>query len=109
MGVDRKTYVVLGLKLDYKAERAKHGDQLYEKYVETKLPAPLECVYDGMCGEYILLGKVLVESGSRRWGDDEFPFTRIADGPWRTEVRKALQELGFESPDIGLYVFQHYS
>lgn len=60
MGVDVQFYTVYGIKLSY--------DEC-EEIIEELYESNLECVVDGMMGEYVVLGSIL--SSFYAYGDEE--------------------------------------
>jgi hypothetical protein len=70
VSVDCKHYVLLGADIGYK-----NDDETYDKlepYMDRK-SNKLDCIYDGMNGEYILVGKILCDGD----GCDGMNLTKI--------------------------------
>lgn len=106
MGVDREDYVIIGTKLDYKAECKIHGDNLYDHYCERTAPKPLSVILDGMCGEYIVVGKIIAKA-SEYEGFKFTPLLNQVSPPVYDEVREALKEFGIvATPEI--FIFSHF-
>ena len=68
MGVNINSYVVYGVKLN------RYDDNFSDKFNEVDNTGPT-CILDGMCGEWMVFGKILFDSGDARHGfenGDEF-------------------------------------
>lgn len=63
MGVDVRAISIYGIKIDYDKKLAERIDEL-DHY---KWESDPHILVDGMCGEYMILGPVLFNSGSHRW------------------------------------------
>lgn len=65
MGVDTNVYGVYGIRLEgYDREFSEAYDEVYDN-------CPVDIIFDGMCGEYIILGEKLFDSGNIRWGMED--------------------------------------
>lgn len=62
MGVDTNIYTIFGVKIDWDDD---FNDTYDEAYDDPDTPWVL---LDGMMGKYIILGKLLFDSGNIRWG-----------------------------------------
>lgn len=73
MGVQMTHYLMVGMKLDYKTENKRLGDDgAYKAYCETPLPKPLTCVFDGMgsissLGKFCARGESMMGLSLRTW------------------------------------------
>ncbi len=111
MGVSTTMYTVFGVKIQFDSDfiDQAEADGVYhtlEKYI----------IADGMGGEYIVVGKVLFDSGDMRWdapeGFEEIDVTALEDG--RAEVVAAFNEhlpdrRGILDQPWKLFSFVHYS
>jgi hypothetical protein len=104
MGVDVTAYTVYGVKLDYDSELV---DTIYDKDENDMIVA------DGMCGEYVVLGKILQSHDT--CGNPEFVFTDLNKLPeYEAEYKKDFQEKFPEffhlvDKPFRLMSFLHYS
>ena len=65
MGVSTNFYTILGTKLEF-------NDFFFEQYDEVFEDKDTPFVLlDAMCGEYIILGVTLFDSGDMRWGFED--------------------------------------
>jgi hypothetical protein len=71
MGISTNYYTVYGVKLPF-------NDEFNEAWNEVYNDSDTPCVIsDGYSGEYIVLGKILYDSGDLRWGETEDSFVEI--------------------------------
>ena len=65
MGIDINVYAVMGTKVDWDDSFSDAYDAVYDDH-DTP-----EVIMDGMCGEYMVFGQLLWDSGNFRWGVEE--------------------------------------
>lgn len=71
MGISTNYYTVHGVKLEW-------NDEFHEAYDEVYNDEDTPIVnFESICGEYIILGKILYDSGDLRWGDLKDAFVEI--------------------------------
>jgi len=103
MGVFRSDYIMVGMRLDYE----KYGnDEWYDKLVEHNKD-DITTVIDGMNGEYVFVGQVIVKSD-----EDEGIVPKKLDKSELEELKPVVAEkiknqFGIES-DVGVWVFSHF-
>ena len=71
MGIDTHYYTIHGVKLDWNDDFTQAYDEVYD---DDDTPFVL---LESMCGEYMILGNVLYDSGNLRWGETEDVFVEI--------------------------------
>lgn len=112
MGIDTRVYVVCGVKVnDYDTDFSKAYDDVYDS-------CPIDIVLDGMCGDYMVFGKILYESGNFRYDCDDNNEDKVIDITNLADIEKEYK-LEFERlfPKFKHYVeqpfklmtFTHYS
>lgn len=106
MGVDRDDYLVFGVDV---------GNCDWDKHQAELEGAPnrrFDIIYDGMCGEYCIAGKIIKRSDPY----NGFEMAQIDDGALgidREALSRAIGE-AFDRPDItpdslSLLLFSHFS
>lgn len=86
MGVSTNFYTIFGVKLDWNDE---FSDAYNDRYDNPELP---NVILDGMCGEYIVLGKILWDSGDMRYGFEDSVGTGEIDLASRPQVEAEYRE-----------------
>ncbi len=92
MGINSHYYTVYGVYMDWDNDFNEEYDEVY-KAVDQ---AGVDVVQDGMAGEYIVVGKILFNSGDMRWSEIKDTFVRIdMDGleDMKVQVMMELLEL----------------
>lgn len=115
MGINTHYYTVYGVKIDgYPEDFSEAYD---EKYDEVQNHPDFDVIADGMGGSYIIIGKVLFDSGDLRYNDIEDAYVEI-DTTWlksyKVKSKKAFLEMFPEYEDYmnlewKLMTFVHYS
>ena len=112
MGVQSNQYLIYGAKLNYEDYK---GEEWYEKFEpfmdsafdEVMNPGGLTCLFDGMNGNYIIIGRVIKKSTNLN-SIEYFKFTDV--NKELAEMTRLLvkAELGIEE-EIVLHLVTHYS
>jgi hypothetical protein len=121
MGVDRTDYIIYGFKMkpnDLKSNGINiHDDNKFLPYIEGHIGVKEVIVYDYMCGEYVVFGKLI----NRADGDAGTNFTTISfqdffDDEERDFVTDTFKELfgedvynDLDEDEPQIFVFSHYS
>jgi hypothetical protein len=71
MGIDTHYYTMHGVKTEWNDDFAQAYDEVYD---DNDTPFVL---LESICGEYMIFGNVLYDSGNLRWGDMEDTFVEI--------------------------------
>lgn len=107
MGVDRTDYLMFGVKLDYDVfDWDKH-----EAEAEGGPDAAFDLVQDGMCGKYVVAGKIIARSDPY----DGIEFREIAasdlpqDVPLLAKTVSDKMGVPLASTDFKLFLFSHFS
>ena len=111
MGISTNYYTVHGIKLEWNDEFNEAYDEVYD---DADTPFVL---IDGMSGEYIILGKILYDSGDLRYGETEDSFVEInldilpdIEMDYKQEfIAKFPQFKNLVTEDFKLMTFVHYS
>lgn len=111
MGISTNYYTVHGLRLEWNDEFNEAYDEVYD-VADTPF-----VLIDGMSGEYIILGKILYDSGDLRWGETEDSFVDIDLDTLPALESKYKQEFIAKFPEFAslveqpfkLMTFVHYS
>ena len=125
MGVNAKYYLMVGLKEEYnyiKSYKSKNDSDylFYLEYGDTEdflnivfedyFPPCFECISDGMCGEYSIIGKVLQSSS---YLDEIYHISISTDklSELTEEVYNELKALNLDvkKEDIKLHNFVYFS
>lgn len=112
MSVQVNTYVVLGVRLPYKKgeDQFDKWEKLMDSAYEPALIGELVCLFDGMCGNYIIVGRVLAVTGCHEAFEDPIEIGMKMLDPREheyDEVRRELVALGVEPP-LSLFVVDHH-
>lgn len=106
MGINTHYYTVYGVKINSYDDEL--SDAVYGEgnlYQTTENNENLDIIMDGMGGDYMVIGKVLFDSGDLRWSEIKDTFVEIdirADPLW--DIRQnAINEMDRILPD-----FTHY-
>lgn len=126
MGVSSTHYIILGAKITPQQLKAQmppcpedvciedwscvfledYEDNGYQKKITSK--NDLTSVYDGMCGEYVVIGKVLAKGVD----GDGLPMTKAEyKQSDLLQIKNKIENhlgLKIDSDDIGLFVFTHW-
>ena len=111
MSVSINTYVIFGIKLDNSDCEKYEVDMWDEKFEDYMMGDPnlgYEIISDGMCGEYIVFGKVLatMSEGS----EIDFVELDIPNLDWSDLCLKFKKIFGFDIPkNPTTFIFNHYS
>ena len=73
MGINSHYYTVYGVHMDWDEDFQDEYDQVYDDVGK----AGVDVIVDGMCGEYIVVGKILFDSGDLRYSDYKDTFVKI--------------------------------
>jgi len=114
MSVATNQYLILGVKLPYKGES--HYED-FEDYIDNGYKSEilhkngLACVYDGMDGKYIMLGRIIEKSPVDERIDGPFCFYPV--DPEKADLTAGLINLSFpkivvSAQDIKLWFLTHY-
>jgi hypothetical protein len=105
MGINTHYYTVYGRRIngyDDNLSEAMYGEGDMYKTVQNS--SDLDIITDGMCGEYMVFGKVLFDSGDLRWNDFKDTFVEI-DTSHLTNIRLgAVQEMQKLLPNFAHYL-----
>lgn len=113
MSVQANQYLIYGAKLDYeKYGKPDDGYDRFEKYCDSAFktddlnPNGLHCLFDGMNGHYIVIGRCIKKSG-----DGETISDTVIE-PVNDELAEMIRllvkaELGIEEP-MALHLITHY-
>lgn len=90
MGINTHYYTVYGVKVEFNDELNEelHSENLYDIIHDSE---QLDIIADGMGAEYMIIGKILFDSGDLRWGDIIDTFVEI-----NIEHLPAMKELATE-------------
>ena len=111
MGISTHYYTVHGVNLPWNDEFTEAYDEVYD---DDDTPFVL---LESMCGEYIILGTTLYDSGDLRWGDMKDTFVEIDLDTLPALESKYKQEFTAKFPEFAslveqpfkLMTFVHYS
>lgn len=114
MGINTHYYTVYGVKIDYNDDL---GEALDEVWDELQKEDDLAIIADAMGGEYMVIGKILFDSGDLRFNDFKDSFEVISNGElpiYRIDVTNAFSRLFHKFTDLldgdwNLMTFVHYS
>lgn len=109
MGVHSYHYVVVGVKLDYDAEKKRLSPEKFEElYFEDNPKRGFEVIMDGMGAEYIVVGKII--HVSNEYSEDNFKELKLKDlAKEKQKVKKAIENAGIGSYEPILATFTHWS
>ena len=111
MGIDTHYYTMHGVKTEWNDDFAQAYDEVYD---DDDTPFVL---LESMCGEYMIFGNVLYDSGNLRWGDMKDTFVEIdiqklgeLELKYRKEFIAKFPEFEkFMHEPFKLMTFVHYS
>ena len=86
MGISTNFYTIHGIKIDWDDDFNEAYDQAFD---DADTPYVL---VDGMCGEYMVFGTVLFDSGDMRWGFEDGDQYREIDVPSLTQLEYDYKE-----------------
>lgn len=111
MSVQCNTYVIVGTKLPF--PELTDSDPTYHKYEKWCDSAykprkkGMVCLFDGMNGEYIVLGHVVASTGN--WEPFEKPISASVSKEVRESVKEELTRLfGLVNPTVKTWIVSHY-
>ena len=120
MGVDRTDYIIYGFKMkpsDLKSNGVNISDEKFLPYIEGHQGVKEIIVYDYMCGEYVVFGKLINQAADHEGTN----FTVISyqdffDDEERDFVTDNFKELfgesvynDLEEDEPQIFIFSHYS
>lgn len=112
MGVDMEHYVVMGYDFKTRESCLKMTGEEIEIVERIADDCGMEVIFDGMCGDYMIVGEVLAKSSSTDRDDGSFDcifeFENI--DTIYNEVQKYFNEFIFtkgRTGNIKLFVFTH--
>lgn len=115
MGVSMNVYTAYGVKIEYDNELS---DKYYDKWVDENY-LPIDIIFDSMGGKYIIIGKILFDSGDERYGwegGDDFKIINFEE--FDKIKQNVLKEFEIAFPDFihllkdkkfELFTFKYYS
>ena len=113
MSVQANQYLIYGAKLDYEIfGRPEGAHERFEKYLDSAFktddlnPNGLHCLFDGMNGRYVVIGRCIKKSGNGETLGD------IVIGRVNNELAEMTRllvksELGIDEP-MALHLITHY-
>lgn len=104
MSVYRTDFIVYGFQMPYKED---YFEDEFLPYIEGHEELEYQLIVDGMCGEYVVFGKVLgTDNDNSGW-----EFTEIKTYNIDPEaLKKKYQELFGDIPEEPkLFIFSHFS
>lgn len=89
MGVNLHFYVYYGVKIEYDESLSEAYEEVYESIDGASI------LFDGMSGEYVVIGKRLWDSGDARYAYDESDgFAKIPmDLDYLANIRKEFKDM----------------
>lgn len=121
MGINVHYYAYYGIKLEFTDKQTKTFEELSELFDEVTgvaEDASEMMLFDGYGGEYIIVGKMLFDSGDLRYNDIEDTFKSIPldslpqiETEYRAKFAKYFPEFKhlIDGKKFELMVFVHYS
>ncbi len=112
MGVSTHAYAVYGVKIPWREDFCDAHELVYD---DADLP---DLIFDGMSGEYIVIGKILFDSGDFRWGFENGDIYKSIDTSQLEKIeadyRKSFENkfpqfVHLISQPFSLQVFMHWS
>lgn len=110
MSVQKNQYLLYGIKLNYNEYSTDQYYDIFEKYMDSAFDSKknkngLLCLFDGMCGDYIYIGRCLEKSQNYESLDNiELP---KLEHIFMQEIKDRLKsEFGFVD-DLGLHLVTH--
>lgn len=105
MGINTHYYTVYGVKIDDYDDAL--SDELYgeaDMYEAVEASTDLDVIMDGLGGDYMVMGKILFDSGDLRWSEIKDTFVEI-DISKLTDIRLgAVQEMAKLLPNFSRYL-----
>lgn len=117
MGVAVTTYLVYGIKLDYKKfeEEFKKNNPDQDEWYQYLVPEleghqdiEFNVIDDGMCGKYVVIGKKIESMSSR---DDDFYTISVDKLPDHDKLLEAINKKlnsNYDRSDFKLLFFNHF-
>ena len=105
MGINTHYYTVYGVRInsyDEALSEEMYGDG--DKYDLVEASDDLDVIMDGMGGNYMVIGKILFDSGDLRWSKIKDTFVEV-DMAKLTDIRLgAVQEMNKILPNFAHYL-----
>lgn len=86
MGTSTHVYTMWGVKIPWDDEFNEAHELVYD---DPDLP---DMIFDGMSGEYVVLGKILFDSGDFRWGFDKGDIWKTIDPASLAKIESEYRE-----------------
>lgn len=118
MGINTHYYTFYGVKLVFGPLASRKENDDFHEALHDRATDGFDSVSDGMDGEYLLLGKILFDSGDLRWGDVEDTWVNIPldklneiDVEWREAFKETFPERAdlIDGKSSILITFMHLS
>jgi hypothetical protein len=106
MSVSMRNYVLYGTSLSYKIVKQAYGEEAHEKFASLMpnhpsgtVPPGLMCLFDGMNGEHVVLGRVrAISEMDGSFSDNGSDVLNITARTWRKsdvekDIRKFLHQI----------------
>jgi hypothetical protein len=114
MSVESEQYFLYGSKLDYKEYNTEENHKKFEKFENYENKDfdsinngdGLICLFDGMCGEYIYVGRCFFKSEKTELLDN-FEIPELEDEFMKDVKYKIKEEFGIEK-EMKLHFVTHY-
>ena len=112
MGISTHIYCVYGVKIPWDDAFSDAHELVYN---DEDLP---DLIFDGMGGDYVVLGKILYDSGDFRWGFENGDVAKTIDVAALPSIEQAYRRqfaqkfpdfVGFLNQPFQLQVFMHLS
>jgi len=114
MSTQINQYIVYGTKLDYSKYKGDVWYDIFEPYCDN----PFEGIHhyngicvidDGMCGEYIVVGRVIHKTGDHQFFDGPISLDNLLTITEREFVEVAVKKLlDTEEIEFGYFLIGHY-
>lgn len=111
MSVQSNQYLILGAKLDYDKYKSDDWLEKFEPYQDSAFdletnPKGLHCLFDGMNGQYVIIGHCLVKTELYE-SIDYMEIQTPADELVKQIKDDLKAKLGIDKP-LGLHLVTHY-
>lgn len=105
MGINTHYYTVYGIHVnDYDEDLSEEMYGEGDKYDVVEDSTNLDVIMDGMGGNYMVIGKILFDSGDLRWNDFKDTFVEIDTGELTAIRISAEQEMQKLLPNFAHYL-----
>lgn len=104
MSIDSETFLIFGCDAGYehvKNLRNEHDD-IITPYIEGNPKLSITCIFDGMCGEYAFVGKILNK-------DKDLQEITLPTDEEKKEIEKEIRQVFNVTKPLGLFLVKHYS